>query len=410
MKQTLTFLFSVAILFSSCGKLSTEKTLNGRWHAEFIINEKQIPFVFDIHHLDTDSATAYLINGAERVELKGISKLGDTLTIPIEAYDAMLVATIDGLKMKGRFIKNFLDNDSGIFFEATRSDSVPRFAPISSPVNISPAGKWDVLFIDEKGDTTRNVGIFALENNILTGSILTKTGDLRFLEGAMTSEGFQLSAFAGLSPYLIETKFEDKDNFKGKFYTTRGKTQLVGKRNDEANPIDPYSLTALKKGYKSIDFTFPNIDGDMVSLKDSKYRGKVVILSILGSWCPNCLDEMDYLSPWYDENKDRGVEVLGIAFERKDDTEYAKKVLSRLRDRYNVKYEILFAGKVGTESTEKALPALTKVMSYPTTIFIDKKGIVRKIHTGFNGPATGLFFDDLKTKFNALVDNLLAEE
>ena len=306
-------------------------------------------------------------------------------------------------------MKQYIEGDEGVPFLALRTDA-PRFEKVASPVSTSISGKWDIQFISEKGDTTHNVGIFNQNNDILTGSILTNAGDLRYLEGALTTDGFQFSAFAGLSPYLIKGKFEGNDNFTGEFFTTRGVTKLIGKRNAEAALADPYSLAYMKKGFERLDFTFPDIEGKKVSLSDPKFKDKVVIVSILGSWCPNCLDEMEYLSPWYKENKDRGVEIIGLAFERKDDPEYVKTVLSRLVKRYDTTYDILFAGKLGDDATAKALPQVSKIMGYPTTIFIDKKGKVRKIHTGFNGPATGLFYEEFKQDFNKVVDDLLAEK
>ena len=351
----------------------------------------------------------YLINGAERVPLKGVVYSNDTVTIPILAYDAVLTGKIANGKFEGKFKKLFIDNDEGVSFSAEKSDA-PRFEAADKATEISLAGKWDIQFIGQKGDTAHNVGIFSQDKNILTGSILTNAGDLRYLEGALTNDGFQFSAFAGLSPYLIKGKFEGNDSFTGEFYTTRGVTKLVGKRNAEAALADPYSLAYMKKGEDHLNFTFPNVEGQKVSLSDPRYKDKVVIVSILGSWCPNCLDEMEYLSPWYKENSKRGVEIIGLAFERKDDPEYVKTVLSRLVKRYNVDYEILFAGKLGDDATAKALPQVSKIMGYPTTIFIDKKGIVRKIHTGFNGPATGLFYEEFKQDFNKVVDDLLAEK
>lgn len=388
------------------------KLENGQWYAEFTVGEQKIPFIFEVENAETDSASVYLINGIERVALKGITYNKDTITIPIEAYDTKLIGIISGSKIEGRFIKAFLDNDSGVPFIAKHSDDA-RFKDANKHITApyAPEGKWDVLFLDEKGDTTNNVGIFAYDKNSykLTGSILTNTGDMRFLEGVITNSGFKLSAFSGLSPYLIDAVMNGNDFFTGKLYTTRGITNIVGKRNNEARLADPYSLTTLKKGYTSLNFTFPNIDGRLISLADQQYKDKVVVISILGSWCPNCLDEMEFLSPWYKENKDRGVEIIGLAFERKDDPEYVKRVLTRLKNKYDVSYEILFAGMIGSESTTKALPEITTIMSYPTTIFIDKKGAVRKIHTGFNGPATGLFYEEFKTDFNKLIDSLLEE-
>lgn len=403
-------LIAIATLFfMACNKTQNHKLEDGKWRGEFNISGEKFPFLFEVQGAATDSVAAYLINGAERVPLKGITYSNDTVTIPIEAYDAILTGVVTDGKFEGKFKKLFVDNDEGVPFTAVKSDA-SRFEVANTPTTTSLNGKWDIKFIGQKGDTTNNVGIFNQDASILTGSILTNAGDLRYLEGALTNDGFQFSAFAGLSPYLIKGKFEGYDSFTGEFYTTRGVTKLIGKRNADAALADPYSLAYMKKGFDRLDFTFPNIEGQKVSLSDPRYKDKVVIVSILGSWCPNCLDEMEYLSPWYKENNKRGVEIIGLAFERKDDPEYVKTVLSRLVKRYDTTYEILFAGKLGDDATAKALPQVSKIMGYPTTIFIDKKGVVRKIHTGFNGPATGLFYEEFKQDFNKVVDDLLAEK
>lgn len=410
MKKYLLLLSIAGIsLFSSCNKAVNHKLEDGKWRGEFSISDQKFPFLFEVEGSATDSTTVYLINGAERVPLKGISYSGDTVNIPIEAYDARLTGFVTNNEFDGLFIKQYIEGDKGVPFHAVKGES-PRFAKATTPASVSLSGKWDIRFVGEKGDTINNVGIFSQSSDILTGSILTSSGDLRYLEGALTNDGFQLSAFAGLSPYLIKGKFEGNDDFTGEFYTTRGTTKLIGKRNAEAALADPYSLAYMKKGFDRIDFTFPNIEGKQVSLSNPRFKDKVVIVSILGSWCPNCLDEMQYLSPWYKQNKERGVEIIGLAFERKDDPEYVKTVLSRLVKKYDVGYEILFAGKLDDDATAKALPQVSKIMGYPTTIFIDKKGIVRKIHTGFNGPATGLFYEEFKQDFNKVIDDLLAEK
>ena len=135
-----------------------------------------------------------------------------------------------------------------------------------------------------------------------------------------------------------------------------------------------------------------------------------MIVTVLGSWCPNCLDEAAFLAPWYKANKDRGVEIIGLAFERKNDFEYGKRTLSRLKERFDIRYELLFAGLAGTESASNALPALSGISAFPSTIFIDRKGNVRKVHTGFSGPATGKYYQEFQAEFNALIDELLAEK
>ena len=406
--KKMVFLILVIAGILSCERRSTLQS--GLWRGELAVaNNKQAPFLFEVSNVTTDTATVTLINGEERVALGGVTFQGDTLVIPIVAYDAVIRGVVTKNRIEGLFIKNYIENDPGIPFTALYGEEA-RFAPAAQPVDIAIDGKWGVLFIGEKGDTARNVGIFQSEDARVTGSILTNSGDLRFLEGAYTEVGVALSAFGGLSPYLIEITFTDNDHFEGIFYTSRGTTQLRGSRNDEAALADPYSLAGLKPGFETLGFSLPDIDGNMVSLSDERFRDKVVIVSILGSWCPNCLDEMAFLAPWYDENRQRGVEVIGIAFERKDDFDYARKAITRLKERYNTAYPVLFGGEVGKESIAGALPELDNFSSYPTTIFIDREGKVRKIHTGFNGPATGLFYQEFIKDFNTVVDSLLTVE
>ncbi|HJV77842.1 MAG TPA: TlpA disulfide reductase family protein [Paludibacter sp.] len=403
-------MFVVVAVLTLSGQAQNKTVLkDGIWRGELsVADNHKAPFLFEVKNAATPSAKVVLINGEERVDLIGVTFRGDSVIIPVESYDAVIKAVVTGNTLQGRFLKNYMPNDIGVALSAEYNNK-NRFVPVTNPADVSIDGKWDVLFVGEKGDTTRNVGIFKTVNRIVTGSVLTNSGDMRFLEGAYTATGVQLSAFAGLSPYLIELNFEGNDRFKGTFFTARGKTKLIGRRNSKAGLADPYTLTKLKSGAETLSFKLPNINGQTVSLSDERYKNKVVIISILGSWCPNCLDEMKYLAPWYKANKARGVEIIGLSFERKDDFAYAKAAIARLKAKYGVEYEILFAGKVGDEATATALPEVEKVNSYPTTIFIDKKGKVRKIYTGYNGPATGLFYEEFKQEFNGLMDDLLSE-
>ena len=173
---------------------------------------------------------------------------------------------------------------------------------------------------------------------------------------------------------------------------------------------DLYSLTYLKPGYKKLDFTYPDLNQKPVSLTDAKYKDKVVIVTILGSWCPNCIDETAFLAPWYKANKERGVEIIGLAFERKNDLAFAKTALTRLINRYDVQYDILFAGIADKKVASDALPALNKVLAFPTTIILDRQGNVAQIHTGYTGPATGKYYDEYVAEFNQTIDKLLKKE
>jgi peroxiredoxin len=402
-----------SLLFLGVGAACTgshHRLQDGAWRAELAVSDgKQAPFLLEVRNPGDDATIVTLLNGDERVTLTGVRYLADTVIIPVDAYDAEIQARISGDSLEGRFVKKYIDNDEGVPFKAQRGDA-PRFAPPVSPTTIAIDGTWDVFFIDGKNDTTKNVGIFHTNNYVVTGSILTNSGDLRFLEGAVTETGVQLSAFSGLSPYLVEINFTGNDTFDGALYTARGKTAFAGVRNSRAALADAYSLTRLQRGFDRLAFKLPDAEGRLVSLDDERYRGKVVIVSVLGTWCPNCLDETQYLAQWYRENKARGIEIIGLAFERKDDAAYARAAINRLKAQYGVDYDILFAGKAGGEAVAKVLPEIGKLSSYPTTFFIDKRGKVAKIHTGFSGPATGAFYEKWQQEFNALVDELNGQQ
>jgi peroxiredoxin len=199
----------------------------------------------------------------------------------------------------------------------------------------------------------------------------------------------------------------DSTHLSGEFISPGGKVKLEAIKSDTAHLPDPYALTYLNKGYDKLSFSFPDLSGKNVTLEDEKYKGKVVVVTIMGSWCPNCVDEAAFLSPWYNKNKDRGIEIIGLSFERKDDLDFAKKRLDPFIRRFDIRYDILFAGLADKKLAGEKLPALNAVLSYPTTILIDRQGKVRKIHTGFTGPATGEHYEQFIREFNTDIDKLL---
>ncbi len=395
------------MLLSACSAPENRLT-DGLWRGVFLVSDTEIPFLFEVTASDSENAVVTLINGEERVDLTGVAYRNDSAIIPIKAYDAVLEAEVSGGQMSGRLVKLYSAAPSARVPFTARKGAAPRFADTGEKATVSLSGRWEIT-VPER-DSAKQVGVFRqTETGYLTGSILTPTGDYRYLEGTVQGARFYLSAFGGMTPYLIKGRCADADNFAAEFVTPGGTTRFEGKRNPDASLPDAYAVTSLKVGHTSLGFRLPDLDGKLVSLSDPKYQGKVIIVSILGSWCPNCLDETAFLAPWYKANRQRGVEIVGLAFERKDDFEYARKQLSQLKEHYGAEYDILFAGKAGDETTAKVLPELSKVASYPTTIFIDKKGAVRKIHTGFNGPATGKFYEEFKAEFNRTVDELIEE-
>jgi len=168
-------------------------------------------------------------------------------------------------------------------------------------------------------------------------------------------------------------------------------------------------LTYLKEGYEKLAFRFPNLNGDTLSLDDSHFQNKPIIVQIMGSWCPNCMDETRLLVDVYKKYKNKGLEIIAIDYEVINGFETFQKNATRIKEHLNVDYPILFGGSAKKSEAIRTLPMLNHIMSYPTAIFIDKKGVIRAIHTGFSGPGTGDLYQDYVDKTVALVEELIAE-
>jgi thiol-disulfide isomerase/thioredoxin len=267
-----------------------------------------------------------------------------------------------------------------------------------------------VLFTNES-DTTQAVGLVTQKGSYAEGSFLTPTGDYRFLEGGVFDDTLYLSTFDGNHTYLFKAFKQNDSTLHGDYWAGKTFHQVwTGIKKENPALPNPESLTYLKEGYDRIEFAFPDVDANIIHLSDEKYKNKVVILQIFGTWCPNCMDETKFLIPWYNKNKDRGVEILGLAYERKDDFRYASDRVKRVIAKWNVPYEFVIAGVNDKAKASETLPALNSITAFPTTIFIGKDGKVKHIHTGFEGPGTGIYHLRFIERFNQIVNELLAED
>jgi len=406
--RPLAFIGIWATLVLACEQDQKQELKPGTWRAEFAVEDEKIPFNFEVKEEKGKGQEVYLLNADERVLLQDIKVQKDSILIPIEFFDAFLIGKTDGETFNG-FLRKNTGSHRGVPFQATYGET-HRFETDGNEPAANLSGKWDVEILSEGSEANKTVGLFRQQGKKLTGTIMTTTGDYRYFEGITDGNQFFLSAFSGSSPKLIKGTITDSLNFTAELISTGGKSTLKAVKNAKAALPDAYALTFLKEGNDQLDFTFPDLNARPVSLRDDKYKNKVVVVTILGSWCPNCMDENAFLAPWYKENKTRGVEIIGLAFERKDEFDFAKEKLTRFVKRYGIEYDILFAGKADKKLAAEKLPQLNEVLSFPTTILIDKQGKVRKIHTGFTGPATGAYYTEFVKQFNNDIDELLSEE
>ncbi|MBR9999339.1 MAG: TlpA family protein disulfide reductase [Cyclobacteriaceae bacterium] len=376
----------------------------GVWRGVLHLQDQELPFNFMVYHRD-DGPEIELMNGVERILLDEISVSGDSMNIQMHIFDTSIETGYTAESMTGYWQKNYLE-DYVIPFNATFGETFRFTGDPDAMADFS--GRWEVYFLSGS-DSSLAVGAFTQRANRLEGTFLKTTGDYRYLEGEADGDSLKLSTFDGEHAYLFKGKMISEDLISGMYWSGKTWSQpWIARKNAEISLPDPDSLTFLRPGYDRIEFELPAMDGRPVSVNDPEFRDKVIILQIFGTWCSNCMDETRFLSAWYNRNRHRDVEIIAIAFERKDDLNYARERITRMKERFGINYEFLFGGKSDKDIAARVLPMLNTVVSFPTTIFIDKHGKVRKIHTGFSGPGTGIYYDKFVEEFNLFMDKLLS--
>lgn len=374
---------------------------HGEWHAGIKLNDTlELPFTFT-----SDSQKIIIHNGEENITVDEIKYSGDSVFIQMPVFDSEFRCRFSEKNLTGNFYNHARKSENVFEFNADRGLSY-RFSdrPEAASQNIS--GRYHVIFDGEDEESKDAVGIFKQEGNRVTGTFLTTTGDYRYLEGELNGNRLWLSAFDGSHLFLFTALIKNDSLYSGEFFSGAHWHDTWKAVRDENFNLAPAESFTKSKEITKLAFSFPDENGKMISLDDKRYENKPVIIQIMGTWCPNCLDETRFLATWYKE-KNNDVEVIALDYEKIPTASTANKNIQRLKSRFDIKYPILFAGTSDKKEASKALPALNRIFAYPTTIFLDRKKNIVKIHSGFSGPATGEDFEKFKKWFYKTVDSLL---
>ena len=408
MRKTALLFLAIILSFFTCkdGKDETvqERLTPGMYRAELQVSDTiTLPFTFKVEAEDA----LEIHNADEIIEVDEISYRNDSVYIKPPVFEGELIAKITNGALKGDFVVK--GKERKVPFTAQKNTS--RFDVIED-AKADISGNWETTFSpNNETESYKAKGVFKQIGNKVTGTFRTETGDYRFLEGIVTGSTLKLSAFDGAHAFLFTAHVSDS-TITGTFYSgNHYKEPFEAKRNNNFTLKDANELTYLKEGYDSFAFSFPDANGKQVTLNDKRFKDKVIVVQIMGTWCPNCLDESKYYADYYKNNKDKDLEFVSLAFEYAKTEAQAFNNIKRLQDRVGITYPILLAqtGSTSKDEAQKKLPMLNHVLSYPTTVFIDKQGKVRKIHTGFNGPATGEKFTAFKLEFDTFITTLLEE-
>lgn len=382
---------------------------SGYWQASITLPGGEIETGIEISK-DGERYQASLINGQERVRINEVRFAEGELLLRFPAFNNEIRAQLvdDSLQGELTIVRRFGETQVMPFSampgnQHSEEDGEPPSHDLS--------GRWQVLFHEPDGTHSPSIGEFAQRGSRLFGTFLHPNGDYRFLAGHVRGNRFHLSTFDGAHAFIFSGEVGEAGDIQNASFwsATSWHQNWSAVPNEDVELPDSYQRTFLKPGYDTFEFSFPDPDGATVSLADDKYDGKVVVVTIAGTWCPNCNDEARMMVPIHKEYRDQGLEVVALMFEHFDDHEIAAEQVRRFREKFAIEYDTLIAGISDKTEAAKVLPALSAVLAFPTTIFIDRGGRVRNIHTGFSGPGTGEHYENLQQEYSSLITTLLAE-
>lgn len=389
-------------------------SVDGLWDAVVTAGGTAVPFRFEIATKGSE-AQGFFFEGDRRVGSTSGTFTDGALKLEYDFLNTTLEATLTGDELVG----TYRNNRPGSRPQDIR---MRRFVPTAIADDNTPAleGSWEMRRVAEEVTAprdTRTWHVYLRQSGAeVSGTILRVDGDTGTLVGHWSNGKLALSHFAGERPTL----FEATRNADGTLAVTlNGNAHYLVVRSAEARakgipePPDPSRYTNVKDPTAPFHFAFPDFSGKMVSDADERFRGKVIMLAIGGSWCPNCHDEAPFLSELYKDYRAKGLEIVGLMFENDPDAKVSGKRVESFIKRYNAQYPFLFAGTMQASPTSKtiaeALPQLVNFGAYPTTIVLGRDGRVRNVHAGFPSAATGAEHTRHKQDVRELIERLLAE-
>lgn len=395
------FLISLS-LFTGCSK----QTFTGLWKIDLKLQRNSLPFIIELKQ-DKDEISGVLYNSDEKLTLNGkiVEELNENLAIiEIGPHYSELRIKLDGDTLDGEWVRTNKE-DYRVALKGERINSPDWLVKYQNEKpDYQLGGNWKVKWDTDK----EGLGVFTQNGNRLKGSILTNTGDYRFLEGYIEKDLVRLYGFDGVFSFIFELKLQSSKFFSGNMLSGKSyQTSIQGVKDPHYALSDPLNMTN-KTNDKPIGKLGTSISGESIDLSEKKYNDSIKIIQLFGSWCPNCVDETKFFNRWRKENSElaKNIQFVALAFENFKDEKQAIRALKKSKAKLEMDYPLILVDYDKTIKPQDVLP-IDKARAFPTTLFLNKKNEVVKIHTGFSGQATGAFFENFEKLFTQTVTDLL---
>jgi thiol-disulfide isomerase/thioredoxin len=392
----------LALLVQGAAALSLASSPIGPWRAVLDLAGGALPFALLIEQVG-NGWHGKLCNGDDCDQISAVRMKGDSLVLEIADYDATMTALLRGDSLTGYYHNVGSNGPRTIPLRAVRG----RWPVATASKRL--IGRWNATYFQEGGTSPR---VFEFRNAPagFQGRMISSIADYGPFSGTAVGDSFALGHFDGSSVYLLTGKLEG-DTLRGIFHAgLRTQTPWKAVRSTGAPHLRSPTEVTSADTREPLRFAFPDLKGRTVRSDDSRFRGKVVLVDVFGSWCPTCHDAAPELMRLYRRYHRRGLEVVGLAFEATGDTAVDARQVRRYRDKFGIPFPLLLAGIYDSESMAAALPQLRNLVAFPTVIFLGRDGRVRRIHAGFHSLAAGPQHTRRVREFEREIEQLLNEK
>ena len=385
------------------GALAAAPSPYGVWRVTLDHPGGSLPFGLEVAQ-GKSGPVATLRNPPEKLRVENVSVDGETITLVFPSYNSKITLTRGADdRLTGR--ADVKRSTGPVTLAAAGTRDTYRFTPSPAKAAADLTGKWIVNY---QGSTpVTGLAQFKQTGNQVSGSVQLPSGDTRYLAGEISGNTLSLSTFDGSFSALWKATLANGVLTGRQFAATSTTGTAWTAQRAKGEAVE--AVAVEKPGADRLAFRFPTSDGKMISLSDPRYKGKVVVITLGGAWCPNCHDEAIFMGPYAAKRAKEGLEVIGMQFEYGEDKARAFRQMDSFQARYKLPYPMVLAGQPTPEGTKAALGALGPVKVYPSTIFIGRDGTVREVHVGWAGPATGALNAKVKRDFDETVSKLLKE-
>lgn len=400
----------LAILAMACSR--NNDVTPGWWlgviQMDSIPGRLDVPFNFEVKN-DNGKIQLTVRNADELIAITEVERMDDSLLAKFPTFTSELVMAINDSLSGYYYPKGTKDGRRYKFF-AIKGET-DRFPWFEEQPKFNVTGRW--WFIENPGtaDSTVMVAELKQDGSRVIGTILSTTGDYRYLEGKVAGNMFYFSKCDGAQSIIVRGEITDSTTMENGLISgsPRWVSAWRAMRDDKAQLPEAESLVWVRKGYSTFEFAGTDLNGNRVPSNDERFKGKVLAVLAGGSWCPNCLDEGRFYKTMYEKYRNKGFEVVSLCFEDKT-FEAAQPKIKRFAQSIGADYTFLYVAPRGREQRDSVLYALEGQMAYPTSMILDRNGKIRRVETGFSGPGTGEHYQKFARETEELIVKLLNEK